>query len=76
MITFEDAWEIAKQRKNEIDNCTEYENAYVFGFTGDNNQIGGYGHTPVVVMKEDGSVTNMPEFVINGAGEEIRSFII
>ena len=37
MITFEDAWEIAKQRKNEIDNCTEYENAYVFGFTGDNN---------------------------------------
>ena len=76
MISYEEALEIAKEWKDQIDNCTEYENAYVFGYTGDSKYIGGYGHTPVVVMKEDGSVTNMPEFVARGTGNEIRSFSI
>ena len=76
MVTYEETLEIAKEWKDQIDNCTEYENAYVFGFSGDSNYIGGYGHTPAVVMKEDGTVTNMPEFIAYGGGEEIRSVSI
>jgi hypothetical protein len=44
MITYEEAMDIARQRKDQIDNCIEYENAYVFGFSGDSNYDGGYGH--------------------------------
>lgn len=76
MISFEEALEIAKQRKANIDGCTEYENGFVFGFSGDDGYIGGYGHTPVVIMKEDGRLSTMPEFVIEGTGKEIRSFDI
>ncbi len=76
MITYEEALKIARERKDRIDNCIEYENAYVFGFTGDNNYIGGYGHTPVVIMKEDGRIASMPELIDSGTGEEIRSFTI
>ena len=72
MITYEEALEIARQRKDQIDNCIEYENAYVFGFSGDSNYIGGYGHTPVVIMKVDGRISTMPEFVVSGTGKEIR----
>lgn len=75
-ITFEKTYAIAKQRKDQIDNYTEYENAFVFGYSGDSDYIGGYSHTPVVVMKEDESATNMPEFVARGTGDEIRSFSI
>ena len=74
MITYEEALQIARDYKDEIDNCIEYENAYVFGFSGDSNYIGGYGHTPCVVMKKDGRKSTMPEFVIEGTGKEIRSF--
>ncbi|SCY77474.1 hypothetical protein SAMN02910292_02876 [Lachnospiraceae bacterium XBB2008] len=42
----------------------------------DDKFIGGYGHTPVVVRKADGSVTGMPEFIDEGPGEEIRTFDI
>ena len=76
MITYEEALKIARERKDQIDNCIEYENAYVFGFTGDNNYIGGYGQTPVVIMKEDGRIASMPELIVSGTGEEIRSFKI
>ncbi len=75
-ITFEKAYAIAKQHKDQIDNCTEYENAFVFGYSGDSDYIGGYGHTPVVIMKEDGRIASMPEFVADGAGKEVRSFTI
>ena len=74
MITYEQALEIARDRKDEIDNCIEYENTYVFGFSGDDNYIGGYGHTPVVIMKVDGRIALMPELDVSGTGEEIRSF--
>ena len=76
MISFEEALEIARQRKDKIDNCTEYENAFVFGFSGDEGYVGGYGHTPVVIRKEDGRVLTMPEFICDGIGKEIRSFDI
>ena len=76
MISYEEALEIAKQRKEHIDNCTEFENGFVFGFSGDNDYIGGYGHAPIVIMKEDGRLSTMPEFISDGTGEEIRSFDI
>ena len=76
MITYEEALEIAKHNKDEIDNCTEYENAYVFSFSGDSNYIGGYGHTPIVIMKEDGRLSSMPELIVNGTGNEMRSFTV
>ena len=74
-ITFDEAFKIASERKAKIDNYTEYDNAYVFSFTGDDGYIGGLGHTPVVVMKEDGRITTMPEFVYSGAGKLIRESV-
>ena len=74
-ITLDEAFKIASERKAKIDNYTEYDNAYVFSFTGDEGYIGGLGHTPVVVMKEDGRVTTMPEFVYSGAGKVIKELV-
>ena len=75
MITYEEALARARERKENLDNCIEYENAYVFGSAEDNNYIGGYDHTPVVVMKEDGIVTSLPENEDN-IGIEIRTYDI
>ncbi len=45
MISYEEALAIAKQNKEQIDNCSEYEDAYIFGYSGDNNYIGGDDHS-------------------------------
>ena len=74
MITYEEALKIAKEFKPNTDNCTEYENGYVFGSSDDEFYVGGYGHTPCVILKSNGKVISMPEFVIKGTGKEIRSF--
>lgn len=76
MIAYEVAYEKAKELKQEIDNCTEYENGYVFGFSGDDNYIGGGGHVPVVILKEDGKVIPLNQFIAQGTGQEIRTFEI
>ena len=70
MITFEQAVEIAKESKPEIDQGTEYENCYIFGYSGDEYSI---GPSPVVVLKEDGKLLLMVEFEAD-TGEEIKSF--
>lgn len=75
MIAYEVAYEKAKELKREIDNCTEYENGYVFGFSGDDEYDGG-GHSPVVILKEDGKAIPMNQFIVNGTGQEIRTFNI
>lgn len=74
MITFDEAFKKAKEIKPNIDGCTEYENGYVFGYSGDEGFVGGYGHTPVVILKENGNQVLMNVFVIQGTGREIRSF--
>ena len=75
MISYEEALQKARAWKSDIDGCTEYEHAYVFGCSKDDNYIGGYGHTPVVIIKETGERTIMPEFVVMyGDDKEIRSF--
>ena len=74
MITYEAAYEIAKEIKPDIDNVAEYDNAFVFGCKADDGYIGG-NHSPVVILKEDGRAVSMPWFIAKiGAGREIRSF--
>lgn len=73
MITFEEAYKIAKNFKSNIDNCTEYENGWVFSCYDDDNYIGGWGHTPVVILR-NGQKTILPEFVCNGTGKELCHF--
>ena len=75
MITYEDALKKAKELKPDIDGCTEYENGYVFGCSMDDFYDGG-GHAPVVIVKENGKAIYMPQFVIDGTGNQIRSFKI
>lgn len=76
MIAYEVAYEKAKELKKEIDNCTEYENGYVFGFSGDDDYIGGGGHAPVVILKEDGKAIPFNAFIAQGTGQEIRTIQI
>lgn len=74
MITYEVAYETAKKLKPNIDSCYETENGYVFSCKEDELWDGGAGHSPVVVLKEDGRAVSMPYFVKRGTGKEIRSF--
>ena len=72
MISYEEALEIAREMKPNIDNCTEYKTVYVFSAHEDDNYIGGYGHSPIAVMKEDGRLSTMLELDVVGCGEVIR----
>lgn len=73
MITFEEAYKKAKDLKPNIDNCTEYKKGFIFGSHEDDDYEGGYGHTPVVILKKDGSSTDMPYFIGKiGTGRKIR----
>ena len=75
MITYEEALKKAKELKPTIDNCTEYENGFVFACKDDDNYEGG-NHTPCVILKESGKAIPMPVFVMQGTGEELKSFDI
>lgn len=76
MISYEEAYTKAKELKPNLDSCTEFENGYMFGSSKDKGYYGGSGHTPVVILKENGKAIPMNEFVIMGTGEEIRDFDI
>ncbi len=71
MITVMEALAIAKEKRSGIDFVTEYENGFVFSGSSDAGYIGGLNHSPVVVLKENGAVTDMISFVNAGMGEEI-----
>ena len=70
MITYEKALETAKYYRDDLTQVCEYEKAYVFSNPKDEGYIGG-AHSPVVVLKEDGSTTNMAAFVYSGTGKEL-----
>ena len=70
MITYEEALELARTRRDDLTQVFEYENAYVFSNPEDSDYIGGYNHSPVVVMKKDGKLSNMVELVVAGTGKE------
>ena len=72
-MTYEEALEKAKGLKKNIDTCVEYENAYCFGFSGDDEMIGG-GASPVVIMKDDGRAVTMPYYVMYHRTKEVREF--
>lgn len=73
MIEYKDALERARAHKNDINECTEFENGWVFSNTADADYIGG-GHTPVVILKAGGRAVTMPYFVVHGTGEELKTF--
>ena len=59
-MTFEEAKKKALQLRPDIDNCTEYDDAFVFGRLDDDN-IG--GSEPVVIIKETGMAIGMTEYI-------------
>lgn len=72
MITFEEAYKIAKEIKPDIDGCTEYEKGYVFGCQDDDRYEGAPGRSPVVILKENGKDIPMIVFVHMDPSDEIR----
>ena len=73
MLNFEKALAVARQRKDGIDNCTEYRDYYLFGASKDDGMI---GPGPVAVCKADGRILPMPEFVMSDPGEPVREIDI
>lgn len=82
MITYEQALETAKKIKPNIDECVEWENGWVFEYSGDDGFQGGMengiGRGPVVIRKSDGQRMNMIQFISSGdgAGDVVREFKI
>ncbi len=72
MITYEEAYNKAKEIKPNIDNGMECENYYVFGSHKDDNLI---GPAPVCIRKSDGQMDRLP-IVSDKFGEVIREFEI
>ena len=70
MITFAEAYEIAGSLRDNIEKCGEYENGWVFWCHCESGEItdGGPDGGHIVVLKEDGSVMNMPLFIMHGTG--------
>ena len=71
MITLTKAIEIAKNERDNLDLVVEYENGYVFSSKDDEGYVGGYGHTPVVVLKKNGKIADMATFMFSDPGDEI-----
>ncbi len=69
MITYDEALTTARYYRSDITQVFEYENAYVFSNPKDSDYIGGKNN-PVVILKVDGQVSNMPALVMMGTGKE------
>lgn len=73
MLTYEQALDIAKSKKSKINYCTEYNNAYAFGYDNGSRSVG--GDSPVVVMKDTGEALNLVSYAVKpGGGEVIKEF--
>ena len=77
MISYEQAYEVAKKNKPGIDFCTEMTDAYIFIEKEFADCEGGPG-SPCVVLKENGKAINMPYYVAvyNGSSKKVREFDI
>ena len=71
MINYEDALLKAKELKDDIDTCTEYDKGYLFSSETDKFSIGGDG--PVVIMKENGNAINQTSFYDTYNPKEIKT---
>lgn len=76
MVSYEEAYNIAKKLKTNIDGCIEYENGYVFYNINKILAVGGPGLTRCVILKSSGKAIPFNEFIIMGTGKEIREFDI
>lgn len=72
MLTFEQAYEIAKGLKDGIDACDEYDNAYLFKRKADMYSFGGDG--ACVILKKNGKAINQVDFFDDYKPNHIRSF--
>lgn len=72
MISFDDALAIVNPLKENVNTCIEYENGYTFGSTEDSDCFGGWGHSPIVILKDSGRAVDMVTFIESGPGSEIR----
>jgi hypothetical protein len=75
MISYEEALAIARSKKPKINGCSEYNNAYVFGYDDGNHHIGG-PNSPIVIMKDTGEALNLISYAITPNKEHIRDFDI
>lgn len=74
MVTYDEALNIAKKLKKNIDACDEFDNAYLFKCRAEEWDIGGSG--PCIVLKENGRAINQVEYYDKYEAEHIREFDI
>lgn len=77
MVTYEQALAIAKEKRKNIGHCAEWENGFAFEPKSDGETYkGGFEKSPIIILKKDGSVTNMIGFIQSdgGTGELLREF--
>ena len=72
MVTYEKAYEIAKDMMPNIDACVEYENAYMFKRKAANHSIGGDGFC--IILKESGKKISQTEFFDSYDAAIVREF--
>lgn len=73
-ISFEEAHKKAKELKNNIDACDEYDVGYVFKAKSEEFMIGGDG--PCCIIKETGAAVCQTEFYENYNPEFIGEIAI
>ena len=73
MLTYKEALAVAKEQKNKINYCTEYSNAYAFGYHAGSDVSKG-GDSPIVVMKEGGQTLNFTAYAATPGKEYLRDF--
>ena len=72
MVSYDEALKIAKELKENIDACDEYENAYLFKTKADEYTFGGEG--ACIILKENGRAINQLEYFDNYDTNHIREF--
>lgn len=74
MISYEEALKKAKELKENIDACDEYDTAYLFKARSEEYSFGGDG--ACVILKDSGKAINQLEFYDNIEHKHIREFDI
>lgn len=77
MITYEEAFEIAKKYLEGIDRCVEDPEVWMFCNTAHEGDIGGW-YSPAIIQKEDGQRVPIAEFYMSKRynTDEIWDFMI
>ena len=70
MVNYDEALKIAKELKNNIDACDEYDDAYLFKTKEDEYTLGGDG--ACIILKENGRAISQLEYFDNYSANHIR----